>query len=86
MVYVSLGQDDILGTYLTLDLHKPFNPVGLDRRPVSICISMLNVHLLQLYSLLAGMFLLCRLCVGIKSSMGYLAQRPGMINLVKLKM
>ena len=46
---------------------------------------MLNAHLMQLHSLLAGLFLLCRPCAGIKSSMGYLAQGPGMINLVKLK-
>ena len=84
-VYVSLGKDNILGTYLTLDLHKPFNPVGLDWPPVSICISMLNAHLLQLHSLLAGLFLLCRSCVGIKSLMGYLGQGPGMIKLMKLR-
>ena len=31
------------------------------------------------------MFLLCRPCVGIKPSMGYLAQGSGMISLLKLK-
>ena len=46
---------------------------------------MLNAHLLQLHSLLAGLFLLCRPCVGIKSLMGYPVQGPGMINFVKLK-
>ena len=46
---------------------------------------MLNAHLLQLHSLLAGLFLLCRPCAGIESSMGYLAQGPGMVNLAKLK-
>ena len=29
--------------------------------------------------------MLCRPCVGIKSSMGYLTQGPGIINLVKLR-
>ena len=46
---------------------------------------MQNAHLLQLHSLMAGLFLLYRPFVGIKSAMGYLAQGIGMINLVKLK-